>query len=431
MRSVTKAILVGFCLVSGANGCATVQVGEGPLPVRLRQEEAKILAQVRQEIKLLEEKGALHEEAALEAYLNEVGRRMIPADRTSDEITYRFRIVRNPTLNAFAFPTGDIFVHSGLLARLRTEEELADILGHEASHVYERDTLYRFMDIKQKTIAWKISDLVLTPALSVVGAGGISELGLALIYATSVTGYGRELEARADIDGLKQLVAAGYDPYEGVRVMERFLAEEEKYRQGPEIFFLASHPNTRWRKEAKEGWLKTKGIPPGASQPEDPRYMTMTTSLQKENARLNLQMGRYHHALDDLDPLFSQGAENPSVWTLSGEAYRRMAEDPKAVKEELSPKAWKELARSKEEDLKAQWREKAENSYRRALDLNPQYPEAHRELGLLLESQSKIPEATRHLEKYLELSPQAKDRRFVTSQLERLAKQKDKEALSP
>lgn len=408
-----------------AGGCASapiIQVGEGPLPAKLQQEETKIFKQVRQEIKLLGEKGALYNDPALEAYLNEIGQQMVPAGRASSEIVYRFRIVRDPTLNAFAFPTGDIFVHTGLLSRLQSEGEVADVLGHEASHVYRRDTLYRFIDMKQKTIAWKISDLLLTPALTVVGAGGITELGLGLVYATSVTGFSRGQEARADLDGLEQLVAAGHDPHEGIWAQERFLAEEEKYRQGPEIFFLASHPNTRWRKEEKEEWLKARGISPHSSHSADVRYMAMTAGLRKENARLNLQMGRCHHALDDLEPISRSGQEDAQTWALIGECYRQMADDPGAVKEELHPKAWKELADVKEEALKVQWRQKALEGYQRAMNLNRQLAEPYQGLGLLLAAQSKQPEAIQNLRRYLELSPQAKDRRFVMSQIERLEK---------
>ena len=427
-----KRYLINLVLI-WSMGCATLpvaHVGEGPLLGKVKEEETKILAQVRQEIQLLEKKGAIYSDQALENYLNEVGRRVIPPERMAAEVTYRFRIVRDPTLNAFACPTGDIFIHMGLLARLRTEGELISILGHELSHVYQRDTLQRFLDAKQKTVAWKVTDLLLTPAFSVFGIGGISEWGLVLVYATSVTGYGREQEARADIDGVKQMVAAGYDPYEGIHAMERFLEEEKKYRRGMEIFFLASHPNTRWRKAEIEKWLKSQNILPSSVPSENSIYRNITADLREENARVNLQMGRYYHALDDLDPILKEGHESAKAVTLSGGAYRRMAEDTNVVKEELSSKAWKELA-LKEKELKVQWREKAQAAYHRALELDPQYPEAHLELGMLLVAEAKLPEAIGHLETYLVLSPEAKDRRFVTSQLQRLTKQKDKEGLSP
>lgn len=406
-------------------GCATtpvVKFGDGHLSDTLQQEEASILELVHPEIQKLETQGALLRDPELEAYLAGIGQRMVPTRRTAESgLVYRFRVVRDPTLNAFAFPTGDIFVHTGLLARLQTEAELADVLGHEASHVYSRDTLFRFMDAKQKTIAWKVTDLVLTPAFAFVGAGGLSELGLGLIYATSVTGYGREQEARADLDGLQQLADAGYDPAQGVAAEYRFLAEEERYRRGLEVFFLASHPDTRWRIAEKERWLKAKGIEPVRSGAADPQYLVVTAKVRKENARLNLQLDRFYHAIDDLQALLDHGGPDAEAWALIGDAYREMSENPRAAEFELSAKAWREFNELEEAALKSKWREQARQAYQQGFTLDCQLPEAHRGMGLLLAAEQRRDEATASLQRYLALRPGAKDRRFITTHLERLS----------
>jgi len=420
-RLAAAALALGL-----AGGCATapiVRVGDGPPPDRVARDEQWLLEEVRREIALLEERGALYDDPALEAYLNEVGQKMVPAGRAEPGITYRFRVIRDPALNAFAYPTGDIFVHTGLLARLRTEGELADVLGHEASHVYSRDTLYRFADVQQKTIAWKVTDLVLTPALTVFGFGGYGELGLGLIYATSVTGYSRHQEARADLDGLAQMEPSGYDPREGIRAEDRFLQEHDTYRQGLEIFFLASHPNTRWRKAAKEEWLRQHGLDPTPPPPDDASYLAVTAGVRKDNARMNLTLGRYHHALDDVTMLLEQYAADAEAWALVGDAHAKMAQDPKAVEAELSDNAWAPWAKMKAVDRLAHWRQKAEEAYGTALSHDPGAAEAERGLGLLLATDGdRRQEAVTRLERYLALRPEARDRRYVTSQLERLSR---------
>ena len=161
-------LLIGLSSMAGCATIPVVRVGEGPIPVQLQREEATILDQVRRDVDLLEKKGALYTDPELEKYLQQVGERMVPTNRISSGVRYRFRIVRDPTLNAFASPTGDVFVHIGLLARLQSEEEIAFTLGHEASHVYSRDSLYGNLDLRRKTISLKITDLVLTPALCLV-----------------------------------------------------------------------------------------------------------------------------------------------------------------------------------------------------------------------------------------------------------------------
>src|SRR5207245_8552276 len=50
-------------------------------------------------------------------------------------------VLRDPTLAAFAMPEGRVFLHTGLLSRLENEAQLATILGHEVTHVYERHYL--------------------------------------------------------------------------------------------------------------------------------------------------------------------------------------------------------------------------------------------------------------------------------------------------
>ena len=418
------------------SGCATapvVRLGEGQLPEPLQIEEAEILEQVRRElITPLEEKGALYHDPALEAYLNDIGQRLVPAGHEAPGVTYQFHVIRDPALNAFAAPTGDIYVHTGLLARLQTEGELADILGHEASHVYSRDTLYRIVDYKHKTVALKITDLVVSPALTFFGLGGFGELGLGLVYATSVTGYSREQEARADKDGVEQVRAAGYDPREGIRTWNRFLEEKKRYQKGVEIFFLASHPNTQWRKTQREEWLTEEGLTPDPGEANDPHYLSVTAGVRKENARLNLRLGRGFHAVDDLTVLLDHHPEDAEARALMGDAYRGMAENPRAVKDELSSESWSEFEKLKEKDQIAQWRRQAEETYAQAFQADADCAEAHRGFGFLLATDAqRREEAVAHLTRYLEIRPEAADRRFISSKLTRLTKHESQEAPAP
>ena len=50
-------------------------------------------------------------------------------------------IVRDPTIGAFTLPTGTIYLHTGLLARLETEAQLATILGRALTHAAQRSAL--------------------------------------------------------------------------------------------------------------------------------------------------------------------------------------------------------------------------------------------------------------------------------------------------
>src|SRR6185369_18100131 len=85
-----------------------------------------------------------YEDPALESYLQGVVTRMTPKGMAANTaVHYRIRVVEDPTLNAFAYPHGSIYVHTGLLARVENEDQLATVLGHEMTHV-ERRHMLRF-----------------------------------------------------------------------------------------------------------------------------------------------------------------------------------------------------------------------------------------------------------------------------------------------
>src|SRR5438309_1550737 len=67
-------------------------------------------------------------------YVNAVGQSLVPNVRRTG-IAYQFHAIDSPEVNAFAVPGGQVFVFTGMLRFLKSEAELAAILGHEISHV--------------------------------------------------------------------------------------------------------------------------------------------------------------------------------------------------------------------------------------------------------------------------------------------------------
>lgn len=73
----------------------------------------------------------------LTAYVDSVGQHLAKKSRRPN-LTYHFRIVDSPVINAFALPGGYIYIHRGLLDLLQSESELAGVLGHEIGHMAAR-----------------------------------------------------------------------------------------------------------------------------------------------------------------------------------------------------------------------------------------------------------------------------------------------------
>src|SRR5207244_395643 len=128
---------------------------------------------------------------------------------------FKYAVMSDPTLNAFAMPNGRIYVHSGLLARLDNEAQLAMILGHEMTHVTDRHALRFNNDAQNKQILYTVLAVAASIGVAVaagsrakagdhVGAAVIGQtanailgLGLQLAAIASINGYGRDLEREA------------------------------------------------------------------------------------------------------------------------------------------------------------------------------------------------------------------------------------------
>jgi len=270
-------------------------------------------------------------------------------------------------------------------------------------------------------VAAKLTGLVVTPALSVVGLGGLGELGVGLAYAASVTGYGREREALADQESLKTMQRLGFDEREAVRVLQAFLAEEERYQKGMEIGFLSSHPSNEARLADIKALMGPKALDLFSPEVADEAFLGATQQLRIDNAALNIQFGRPYHAVEDLQIILRRSPND--VWARFhlAEAYRLIADEPKQLREELSAKAWQEIKQIAEGEQKPYWYSRAHEEYQRALELDPRFPHPYRGMGLLRAAQGQSDQAVKYLHRYLELSPQAKDRRYILSLIARFA----------
>jgi hypothetical protein len=98
----------------------------------------------------------------LNEYVTSVTRRLL-GDRVAD---LRIYIVRNPEFNAAMFPNGMMVVHTGLLARVRNEAQLAAVLGHESGHYLRLHSLRSWRDMKTKTATMAVI------AVAAAGASG-------------------------------------------------------------------------------------------------------------------------------------------------------------------------------------------------------------------------------------------------------------------
>jgi len=214
------ALLLCTSALAGCGGRAPTQ--EHPREVILRSEDVdqKVGEQTAQDVKA--ELGLI-EDPELVAYVGSVGARLARYAPPRN-FEYSFQIVDQEAPNAFALPGGYIFVSRGLLTLANSEDELANVLGHEIVHVAARHAAAR----------------------QEVGRSLPAKLDW--LQGSYLASYGRDQEREADRQGQGLAAAAGYDPGGLVRFL-RELEHTERLELGSSRLpaFWDTHPSTNTR----------------------------------------------------------------------------------------------------------------------------------------------------------------------------------------
>jgi len=163
----------------------------------------------------------------------------------SERYEFKCHVLEDASVNAFALPGGIMVLHTGLIAKAESSEEILGVLAHELAHVTEQHSMRGLIQAAGMT-------LVLTATLGDVGGlAGVLVNNSALLLRMS---FSREKESEADEVGMDFLVKAGVDPRGMVRFFERLKEIEEEMREEsdtelevPGLELLSTHPATEQR----------------------------------------------------------------------------------------------------------------------------------------------------------------------------------------
>jgi beta-barrel assembly-enhancing protease len=268
-RRITSLVLAVVC------ACAVSFPLAGPLPAAHAQlfgisEEEEIRIGREVESQLARKPGFVHD-AAESARVTKIALHLAHVSERPN-LPWTYHILNDSQVNALAAPGGFIFVTSGLLRFVKSDDELAFVLGHETTHVAHRHAV----DLAQKDMELQLGALLISQLLfgGNMTASQLAQLGRALINAK----YSREKEAEADHFGVIFAKKAGFDPTASVAFMER-LAKTETGGSG--LPWLASHPDTPSRVAALREELRQMGyqvsgpasstsLSPGSPTPPSP-----------------------------------------------------------------------------------------------------------------------------------------------------------------
>jgi predicted Zn-dependent protease len=243
-------VFVGGCAVNPVTGSREV--------VLLSVEDEKEIG--FKESRKIDQNIGFVEKGKAPQYVKTLGQRLAQNSPRKD-IKYEFHIVDMAEPNAFALPGGYVFVTRGLLALVNSEDELANVVGHEIGHVAARHAVQRVSKGAPLRILTGIPALAVGIVLPGVGRGiaGLGEVTNKLLLAP----YGRSQEHQADDVGQQIAASSGYDP----AGMPRFL------RGLDEVTILRQKGKTR-----RSGWFD--------SHPATPDRVEQTKNRAKKLRRV-------------------------------------------------------------------------------------------------------------------------------------------------
>ena len=313
----------------------------------------------------------------LSTYVNTVGQKL--AAVSDRKLPYEFEVLNNSTPNAWALPGGKIAVNRGLLLELKSEAELAAVLGHEIVHAAARhgaQSMQRGMLLQGALIATSVAAQSSEYANLVVGG---AQVAAGLVH----TKYGRDDELEADYYGMAYMSRAGYDPMAAIGLQETFVRLNDSRSHNWLSGLFSSHPPSRERVEANR--TTAVNLPKGGIVGRDIYQNKIASIIKNKESYENYAKGR--EAL--------QKGDQKKAFNFAQEAIRS------------EPREGHFYALRGDIHLKEKRYNNALADYNRAIDLNRNYFYYYLQRGLTKKKLNRSQEAHADLQASTKLLPTA------------------------
>jgi predicted Zn-dependent protease len=265
---------VALLLAGCSSSLLTAGAPPGSLPgimARQAQQQPQAPAPTsREHQRILAAYSGAYEDPKLEAVLNATVAKLVAASERP-EVHYRVTILNSASVNAFALPSGQLYVTRGLIALANDTSELASVLSHEMSHVIARHAAIREDQARQVALVSRVVQDVLSDPET--GALALAKSKIAL------ASFSRAQEFEADGIGVGIAARAGYDPYGAVRFLTSMGRNAElKSGSGQTHIdprapdFISSHPATPERIKNAQASARQFNAP-GAGERDKAAYL--------------------------------------------------------------------------------------------------------------------------------------------------------------
>ncbi|NUU43156.1 M48 family metalloprotease [Tardiphaga robiniae] len=261
--------------------------------------------------RILASYGGAYDDPRLEALITKTVDRLVAASERPD-LAYKVTILNSGAVNAFALPTGQLYVTRGLIALASDTSEISSVLSHEMAHVLAKHASIREEQARQASIVTRVvTDMGSDPDLTA--------LALAKSKLTMAS-FSRAQEFEADGIGVGISARAKFDPYGASRflaAMERNAAlKASRTPLDPRAQdFLSSHPATPERVQNAQANARQYSSPDGGERDRETYLSAIDGIVYGEDPSEGFVRGRRF-----LHPKLGFTFQAPEAFTLDNTA---------------------------------------------------------------------------------------------------------------
>jgi predicted Zn-dependent protease len=313
-RGLAASVLL--CAALSLAGCGDISRFQtasptSPPAAKPARTVAQTPAAEREHERILSSYGGAYDDPRLETLITKTVDRLVAASDRPD-LAYRVTILNSGAVNAFALPTGQLYVTRGLIALASDTSELSSVLSHEMAHVLAKHASIREDQARQAAIVTRVvTDMGNDPDLTA--------LALAKSKLTMAS-FSRAQEFEADGIGVGISARAHFDPYGASRfltAMERNAAMKAgKASLDPRSQdFLSSHPATPERVQNAQANARQYTSPQGGEQDRETYLGAIDNIVYGEDPSEGFVRGRRF-----LHPKLGFTFQAPEAFTLDNTA---------------------------------------------------------------------------------------------------------------
>ncbi len=370
IRSVLIASLSVLATACLCGGCRGVHSAASPGAVEPAAVAQQLNAISRAEQAAIARRIPVYRDPALECRIGSVLEKILTPLGERPE-AFHVVLLSDPLPDAYSFPDGTLYLHTGLLACIESEAQLALLLAHEVVHVIQGHALQVYRAAAGEPGRGAVSEYS-------AGVSGLASRWNALTAASRRMHQRHALEAEADRMGLDLVMRANYDPLQALKIFDDVkhddLAVLSAERLAALRTFLAERTQTASGQTAAPGGFRSD-----------------LQSLLLHQAQSDARLGRWENALKLIRRFVRDFPGQAQGHYHLGEILRQR-QAPGDLQQALA-------------------------HYLLAIGLNPRCPKSHKAVGLLHLRQGRFDLARGYFKSALALSPEPGDAAYLISYL--------------